>query len=122
MVPTLLAGALWLHALVQLFGRPKPEITMVAVVAAFLAFYLKRRDWRRADMATAALPEEDIRGHRRTVFLCLYAFPLLLTLIGMGKAGWFAAACAGLAALSGGGGLVTERWLSAIEARRGRVS
>lgn len=117
LVPSLLMGALGLNALVHLFAAPRPELAMLAVIGAFLAFYLRRRDWRRHDGARGALPAPDIRRHRRTVFLCLYACPLLLTLIGMGKPGWFATACTTLAALSAAGGLVTERWLAGVESQ-----
>jgi len=113
----LLAGAQWLNALVHMVGRPSPDLAMLLVVALFLGFYLKRKYWRLADRETAAPPSQPIRKHRRTIFLCLFAAPLALSLIGMGNTPWFATACATLAALSVTGGLMAEQWLVGVERR-----
>lgn len=58
----LLTGALWVNALVILFGRPSPDAAMVVVVALFLAFYLKRRYWRFIDSATGPATAESATG------------------------------------------------------------
>ena len=58
----LLTGALWVNALVVLFGRPSPDAAMVVVVATFLAFYLKRRYWRFIDAAPASATPESATG------------------------------------------------------------
>ena len=58
----LLTGALWVNALVVLFGRPSPDAAMVVVVALFLAFYLKRRYWRFIDAAPGPATPESATG------------------------------------------------------------
>ena len=58
----LLTGALWVNALVVLFGRPSPDAAMVVVVATFLAFYLKRRYWRFIDAAPGPATPESATG------------------------------------------------------------
>lgn len=111
----LLGGVLWLNAITQIFEAPNPEIAMLVVVATFLAFYVKRKYWRLLDMITNSPPEPEIGKHRRTVFLCMFAFPLLLTLFGMGKEPVWALSCTVAAALSVLVGLITERWLFLTE-------
>ncbi len=112
----LLVSGLWLNALTVAFGAAGPDVAMLVVVAAFLGFYVKRKYWRLMDMIAGAPPEPEVARHRRTAFLCLFAFPLALTLIGMGKTPALAIACTALAALSAAGGLITERWLFVTEA------
>ncbi len=58
----LLTGTLWLHALVVLFGQPSPDVSMVLVLALFLAFYLKRRYWRFIDSTAASASPESATG------------------------------------------------------------
>ena len=58
----LLTGALWLNALLALFGRASPDASLVVVVALFLSFYLKRRYWRFIDAAGAISTPESATG------------------------------------------------------------
>jgi sulfite dehydrogenase (quinone) subunit SoeC len=111
----LLTGGLWLNAISHVFDAPNPDIAMLVVVALFLAFYVKRRYWRLLDLVTGKAPSADNARHRRTAFLCLFVAPLLLTLIGMGRAPPVAFSFTALAALSALGGLVVERWLFTAE-------
>lgn len=112
----LLAGALWLNALAVAFGAASPDIAMLVVAAVFLGFYIKRKYWRLNDLIAGIPPGPEIGKHRRTAFLCLFAAPIALTLIGMGKTPTLAVACTALAALSAAGGLIAERWLFVAEA------
>jgi sulfite dehydrogenase (quinone) subunit SoeC len=111
----LLTGVLWLNAISHVFDAPTPQVALVVVVVTFLAFYVKRKYWRLLDLMTNAPPAPEFAGHRRTTFLCLFVFPLLLTLIGMGKDPLLALSCTVLAALSATGGLIAERWLFLVE-------
>lgn len=122
------AGALWLNALLHLFGRASPDAALIAVLTLFLAFYLKRRYWRfidairaapdPADETAGAARETDCRiGRERAIrlrryaFLLLFALPLVLTMTAMEAAPWLAALAALAAALSGSAGIVIERLL-----------
>ena len=127
----LLAGALWLNALTHLFGTGNPQIAMLAVVAVFFTFYVKRGHWREVDRAQARhrliatgpgedhggarpsfyVPPQRTRRRRRLAFIFLLAAPLALELVGMGKSAGLAGVCAIAAALSGTAGVVIERWL-----------
>ncbi len=111
------AGALWLNALALMFGSPGPELAMVVVLSLFFGFYVKRRYWRLLDLINDTPPDHEIAGHRRTIFICLFAAPLALSLLGMGNVPWLALGCAALAALSATAGLLTERWLFVAEGR-----
>ena len=120
----LFTGALWLQALLALFGRASPGSTLIVVIALFLSFYLKRRYWRFMDAAHAAMPEMDERPAReqavklrRYAFVLLFVLPLALTMAGTESASWTAALAAVAAALSGSTGLVIERWLFFAEAK-----
>ena len=44
-----LTGALWFHALTQMFGIRSPEIALVVIIPLFLAWYVKRGYWRSID-------------------------------------------------------------------------
>lgn len=112
---SLLIGVLWLNAISHLFYEPTPQVALVVVVATFLAFYVKRKYWRLLDMITNKPPPSELGKHRRTAFLCLFAFPLLLTLFGMGREPVWALSCTVAAALSALVGLITERWLFLTE-------
>ena len=127
----MLAGALWLNALIHLFGTANPQIALLAVVAVFFAFYVKRGHWREVDRAQATrrliatgpgedhggarpsfyVPPARTRWLRRLVFIFLLAAPLMLELVGMGKSAGLAGFCAIAAACSGTAGVVIERWL-----------
>lgn len=127
----LLAGTLWLNGLVHVFAVGNPQIALLAVVALFFVFYVKRAHWREVDRSQAKLrlvatgPGEDhggaqpsfympparIRRLRRLAFVFMLAAPLLLELVGMGKESALASLCAIAAALSGTVGIVIERWL-----------
>lgn len=58
----LLTGALWFHALAQIFGYENPEIALVAVIALFLAYYIKRRYWRSIDTTPGPSTPESATG------------------------------------------------------------
>lgn len=58
----LLTGALWFHALAQMFGYENPEIALVAVIALFLALYVKRRYWRTIDTTPGPSTAETATG------------------------------------------------------------
>ncbi len=127
----LLAGALWLNGLVHVFGEGNPQIALLPVVALFFVFYVKRGHWREVDRSQARhhlvatgpgedhggarpsfyLPPERTRRLRRLAFIFLLAVPLLLNLVGMGRASALASLCALGAALAGTAGIVIERWL-----------
>ncbi len=127
----LLAGTLWLNGLVHVFGVGNPQIALLAVVALFFVFYVKRAHWREIDRSRAKLrliatgpgedhggarpsfyvPPERTRRLRRFAFIFLLAAPLLFELVGMGRSSGFASLCAIAAALSGTAGIVIERWL-----------
>ena len=49
-------GMVWLNFLVHSFGGADPIIAMVLVVAGFVSFYMKRRNWRHID-STAHLSD-----------------------------------------------------------------
>lgn len=133
-VPLLLAlslytGALWLHALLTLFGRAGPDSALIVVVALFLSFYLKRRYWRFIDAVRAVpTPETGIAETgapiareravrlRRYAFVLLFVLPLVLTMAATEASQWPAALAAVAAALSGCAGIVIERWLFFAEA------
>ena len=124
----LLTGALWLNALLALFGRASPDASMVVVVALFLSFYLKRRYWRFIDATGAAatphatqetgwrIAREQVARLRRYAFVLLFALPLALTMAAM-ETGWIAATATVAAALSGSAGVAIERWLFLAEAK-----
>ena len=123
------AGALWLNALLHLYGRASPDAALIAVLTLFLSFYLKRRYWRFIDAIRAAPGQDDDgtapvaqetdcridREHavklRRYAFVLLFALPLVLTMTAMEAAPWLAALAALAAALSGSAGIVIERLL-----------
>ena len=121
----LLTGALWLNALALLFGLASPDLAMLAVVALFLSFYLKRKYWRLIDLTAPPAPSGDdiwpegiqpfpassVRNRRRTVFIGLFAVPLLLMLVGMGKEPSIAIPCTLVAAISASFGVLVERLL-----------
>ena len=133
-VPLLLAlalytGALWLHALLTLFGRASPDSSLIVVVALFLSFYLKRRYWRFIDAVGAvSTPEtgfaetgdpifrERAVRLRRYAFVLLFVLPLVLTMAATEGSQWPAALAAAAAALSGSAGVVIERRLFFAEA------
>lgn len=46
-----LTGALWFHALAQMFGVRSPGIALLVIVPLFLAWYVKRAYWRSLDSA-----------------------------------------------------------------------
>ena len=132
----LYTGALWLLALLTLFGRANPDGALIVVVALFLSFYLKRRYWRFIDtVRTVSIPENatgpdaDAAGEtgdpisrehavklRRYAFVLLFVLPLVLTMAAMEASQWPAALAAGAAALSGSAGVVIERRLFFAEA------
>ena len=124
----LLTGALWLNALLALFGRASPDASMVVVVALFLSFYLKRRYWRFIDATGAAatphatqetgwrIARKQVARLRRYAFVLLFALPLALTMAAM-ETGWIAATATVAAALSGSVGVAIERWLFLAEAK-----
>ena len=120
----LLTGTLWLNALVILFGRTSPDISMLLVLALFLAFYLKRKYWRHIDSTVSTVAELRSfpipRAHavrlRRYAFLLLFAVPLTVSLLTMGETAWFAFPASLAAALSASAGIVIERWLFFAEA------
>ena len=111
----LLTGVLWLNAISHMFYAPTPQVALVVVVATFLAFYVKRKYWRLLDLITNSPPAPDLGKHRRTAFLCLFVFPLGLTLFGMGKDPVLALSFTSLAAVSATIGLIAERWLFLVE-------
>jgi len=124
----LLTATLWLNALVILFGRPSPDVSMVTVLALFVAFYLKRKYWRFIDLADdrtisaagaagSRIAREDAVRLRRYAFVFLFALPLILSLVGMERTAWVAGATGLLAAVSASIGLMIERWLFFAEAR-----
>ena len=132
----LLTGALWLHALLTLFGRASPDSSLIVVVALFLSFYLKRRYWRFIDTVRAvSIPETatepDVhaasgagdpiaREHavklRRYAFVLLFAVPLVLTMVAMEATHPLATPAVVGAALSGTAGVLIERRLFFAEA------
>ena len=124
----LFTGALWLNALLALFGRASPDASMVVVVALFLSFYLKRRYWRFIDTTAAAttphatretgwrIAREQVARLRRYAFVLLFALPLVFTMAAM-ETVWIAATAAFAAAFSGSVGVGIERWLFLAEAR-----
>ena len=129
------AGALWLNALLHLYGRASPDAALIAVLTLFLAFYLKRRYWRFIDAVPAApgpvdetaraaremdcrIDRERAIKLRRYAFVLLFALPLILTMTAMEAAPWLAALAALAAALSGSAGIVIERVLFFGEADR----
>lgn len=132
----LYTGALWLLALLTLFGRANPDSSLIVVVGLFLSFYLKRRYWRFIDAVRAASMSENATGSeadaaretgdpisrehavklRRYAFVLLFALPLVLTMAAMEASQWPAALAAGAAALSGSAGVVIERRLFFAEA------
>ena len=124
----LLTGTLWLNALVNLFGRPSPDVSMILVLALFLAFYLKRKYWRFIDSVDGPPPpagggagfrlaREHAARRRRQAFLLLFALPLVCSLAAMETTGWIAIPASLLAALGAIAGAVLERWLFFAEAR-----
>ena len=133
-VPLLLAlalytGALWLHALLTLFGRASPDGSLIVVVGLFLSFYLKRRYWRFIDAVRAVptpetgtaetgdpIARERAVRLRRYAFVLLFVLPLVLTMAATEASQWPAALAAVAAALSGCAGVVIERWLFFAEA------
>ena len=58
----LLSGAVWFHALAQMFGYQTPEAAMVVVVALFLCFYIKRKYWRSIDLYPGPVTPESATG------------------------------------------------------------
>ncbi|MBI3453219.1 MAG: dimethyl sulfoxide reductase anchor subunit [Rhodospirillales bacterium] len=58
----LLTGALWLNALVHLWGRPDPVVGAIAVAATLLAAWLKESYWRFIDTVPAASTPESATG------------------------------------------------------------
>ena len=118
----LFAGALWLNALLTLFGRASADAALIVVLTLFLSFYLKRRYWRFIDAVGAAsatrhrMPRARAVKLRRYVFVLLFALPLVLAMAAMEGVPWVAAAAATAAALSGSAGAVIERWLFFAEA------
>ncbi len=123
----LLTGTLWLNALVNLFGRPSPDVSMVLVLALFLAFYLKRKYWRFIDstagpaMSAAGetgfgIARKDAAKHRRYAFVLLFALPLVCALAAMEASSSIAVPASVGAALSASAGVVIERWLFFAEA------
>ena len=128
----LLTGALWLHALLTLFGRASPDSSLIVVVGLFLSFYLKRRYWRFIDAVRAVravptpetgiaaigdpIPREQAVKLRRYAFILLFVLPLVLTMAATEASQWPAALAAVAAALSGSAGVVIERWLFFAEA------
>ena len=130
------AGALWLNALLHLYGRASPDAALLLVLTLFLAFYLKRRYWRHIDAVAAGPGGNDETRHlareldcriarahavrlRRYAFVLLFAVPLVCTMAAMEAAPWRAALAALAAALSGSAGVVIERRLFFGEADRG---
>ena len=125
----LLTGTLWLTALVVLFGRPGPDISMVLVLALFLSFYLKRKYWRFIDATPAGqttfetsemgdpIARKDVEKLRRYAFVLLFAIPLICSLAASGETAWLAIPASLLAALSASLGVVIERRLFFAEAR-----
>ncbi len=127
----LLAGALWLNALIHMFGVGSPQVALLSVVAVFFAFYIKRGHWREVDriqgrrrlMATGPgedhggarppfyFPPERTRRLRRLAFILMLAVPLALGLVGMDRTSALSVLFAIAAALSGTVGIVIERWL-----------
>jgi len=103
----LLTGALWLHALLTLFGRASPDSSLIVVVGLFLSFYLKRRYWRFIDAVRAVgavptpetgiaaigdpIPREQAVKLRRYAFVLLFVLPLVLTMAATEASQWPAA-------------------------------
>lgn len=58
----LLTGALWFHALAQIFGYQTPEIALAAIVGLFLTFYIKRKYWRIIDTTPGPSTPETATG------------------------------------------------------------
>lgn len=133
----LYTGALWLNALLTLFGRAGPDSSLIVVVALFLSFYLKRRYWRFIDAVravstpeTATVPSTEALAEtgnpiarqravelRRYAFVLLFVLPLVLSMAAMEASHWAGALAAVAAALSGSAGVVIERRLFFAEAR-----
>lgn len=120
----LFTGALWLHALLAVYGHASPDASLVIVVTLFLSFYLKRRYWRFIDAVRSAdatgemglrIARTRVVKLRRHAFVLLFALPLVLTMAAM-EPGWFAVPAAVLAALSASLGAAIERWLFFAEA------
>ena len=132
----LYTGALWLNALLTLFGGASPSSSLIVVVTLFLCFYLKRRYWRLIDAIRAvstpesttepggtggaetdhSIDRERAVKLRRYAFVLLFALPLVLAMAAIEAAPWLAAPGAVAAALSGSAGVVVERWLFFAEA------
>ena len=121
----LYGGALWLNALLILFGRASPDAALIVVIGLFLSFYLKRRYWRFIDAVRAVhatqgtgdgIARERAVRLRRYAFVLLFALPLVLTMAAIEAASWPAALAAAAAALSGSAGVAIERWLFFAEA------
>lgn len=58
----LLSGAVWFHALAQMFGYQTPEVALVVIVALFLCFYIKRKYWRSIDTQPGPVTAESATG------------------------------------------------------------
>ena len=55
----LLSGSVWFHALAQMFGYQTPAVALVAMVALFLCFYIKRKYWRSIDSQPGPVTPES---------------------------------------------------------------
>lgn len=60
----LLSGSVWFHALAQMFGYQTPAVALVAMVALFLCFYIKRKYWRSIDSQPGPVTSESATGLR----------------------------------------------------------
>ena len=58
----LLSGSVWFHALAQMFGYQTPAVALVAMVALFLCFYIKRKYWRSIDSQPGPVTPESATG------------------------------------------------------------
>ena len=58
----LLNGALWFHAISQIFGYQTPEIALAAIIGLFLTFYIKRKYWRSIDTIPGPATPESATG------------------------------------------------------------
>ena len=58
----LLSGSVWFHALAQMFGYQTPAVALVAMVALFLCFYIKRKYWRSIDRQPGPVTPESATG------------------------------------------------------------
>ena len=119
LVLALFTGTLWLNVLVNLFGRPSPDVSMVLVLVLFLAFYLKRKYWRLVD-AIGDTGSSIARAHvvrlRRYAFLLLFVLPLVCALTAMETPAWIAIPASLLAALGASAGAAIAHWLFRAEA------